>query len=73
MGDSEPRPCVKTSLSADYDFKGLRCVEGELEAASHTPFILEIEKFNLTAYPHLENVRWEQWITVMAYDHSTGL
>jgi hypothetical protein len=73
MGDSEPRQCVKTFLKADYDSKGLRGVEGELEAASHTPFILEIEKFDLKAFPHLENVRWEQWITVMAYDHSAGL
>jgi hypothetical protein len=62
-----------TFLKADYVFKGLRCAEGQLEAAAHTPFILEIEKFDLKAFPHLENVRWEQWITVMAYDHAAGL
>jgi hypothetical protein len=60
------------SIKSEND--GNLCGAGKaLEKASQSPFILEIEKFNMTTNPELENVRWEQWITVMEYSNSTGL
>jgi hypothetical protein len=44
-----------------------------MNKANETPFILKLSEFNQFAPTDLNNRRWEEWVTVMAYDDSTKL